>query len=262
MSISSTLHLKLGELVSYSRSITRPFNPSGKKFIIFTQARTGGMLLTDLMNCHPDLMCEGEILFPKRYIPYRYLVSRPYRFPQPTYGCKIKIDELLYTQKVDPTRFITSIYRLGWKIIFLRRDDILAQSISRILSVMTNKWHTFKYKDIRKGRYTINPEELIQQLEFRNKMKKEQENSLRFSQYTTLIYERDLLNTPNHQKTMDNIFNYLDLTPVSVNTKYLKSTSTQLKDIIVNYEEIQNATIEAGFEELILKHNSIIQNSL
>jgi hypothetical protein len=86
-------------------------------------------------------------------------------------------------------------------------------------------------------------------------MSKEQEHSLRFSNYTTLIYENDLLNTQDHQNTMDNIFNYLELALITpVKTKYLKSTPIQLKDIIINYKELLNITVEKGFKEIMLKH--------
>ena len=168
----------------------------------------------------------------------------------------------MYTQKVDPTRFITNIYRLGWKIIYLKRDDIFAQSISRLLSGITNRWHAYKYKDITTGRYTIDPHELIQQLEFRKNMCKEQENSLRFAKYITLTYENDLLNTQDHQNTMDNIFNYLDLLPKPVKTKYLKSTPILLKDIIINYNDLLNTVNESGLKKVILKHNPRSQHIL
>ncbi len=252
------LQTKLAELLSYSRIIIKSSLWSKKNFIIFTQARTGGMLLTDLLNCHPKINCEGEILSIPRYIPFQYLLSRTCKFPQPFYGCKIKIDELLYTQNLNPTQFITNLYRRGWKIIYLKREDLLSQSVSRILVNRIGKWHAQTPEDTIKKRYTLNPKELINQLEFRKQMRFEQEKALRFISYFPLMYERHLIYSQFHQDSIDKVFKFLNLNSCRVTTsKYIKGTPIQLNDVISNYGEIVNTLEAAGFTDVIQKHNDI-----
>lgn len=53
-----------------------------------------------------------------------------------------------------------------------------------------------------------------------------------------LIYERDLLNSEQHQKTLDTIFSYLDTYSVPVKSKLKKISTHNLADDIINYEEV------------------------
>jgi hypothetical protein len=36
--------------------------PIKTKFVLFAHYRTGSTLLTQILNMHPDILCEGEIL--------------------------------------------------------------------------------------------------------------------------------------------------------------------------------------------------------
>jgi hypothetical protein len=54
-----------------------------------------------------------------------------------------------------------------------------------------------------------------------------------------LVYEEDLEDSSNHQKTMDKITEFLTIPAEPVKSNYQRSTPQDLSQIIVNYDEIE-----------------------
>ena len=121
------------------------------KFIVFGQSRSGSTLLVELLNSHPDVHCDGE-LFNKSeiYIRSRLLLKFFCRFPflyiryrlrtsfERAYGFK-----LFFFQVKSPEKLLKKLSRHGWKIISIRRENIIAQSLSNIIAFETNLWHRY-----------------------------------------------------------------------------------------------------------------------
>ena len=90
-------------LEPYRRKASRT-RPS-TRFVIFAQGRTGSSLLRSLLNAHPEVRTEGEILGrpvidPVRFVERHATVSSP-----PVFGFKVKIYQLSDIQGVDPRAF-------------------------------------------------------------------------------------------------------------------------------------------------------------
>lgn len=69
--------------------------------------------------------------------------------------------------------------------------------------------------------------------------------------YITIVYEEDLLPGDKQQKTMDIIFDYLDLPSVSVRTNLVRTTSDNMSDFIENYEEVVNIISQTKYAEFL-----------
>ena len=69
--------------------------------------------------------------------------------------------------------------------------------------------------------------------------------------YITIVYEEDLLPGDKQQKTMDRIFDYLDLPSVSVRTNLVRTTSDNMSDFIENYEEVVNIISQTKYAEFL-----------
>ncbi len=54
-----------------------------------------------------------------------------------------------------------------------------------------------------------------------------------------LVYEEDLEDSANHQKTLDKITEFLAVPAKLVKTTYQRSTPQDLSQVIVNYDEIE-----------------------
>ncbi len=106
--------------------------------------RSGSNLLASLLRCHPDIDCEGEILS-RRIIgytpwPHVWVQGRRALHHRPWYGFKLKIYHLTTDQGVrDPSGFLTTLVGEGWKIIHLRRRNLLRQSLSNLRLIRTGK---------------------------------------------------------------------------------------------------------------------------
>ena len=75
--------------------------------------------------------------------------------------------------------------------------------------------------------------------------------ALRNIPHLTIIYEKDLLESENHQATLDRIFELLNIPSVMVKTKYSKTTPSKLSDIVKNYEELKEVIGKTEFAKFL-----------
>src|SRR6056297_3368348 len=135
-------------------------------FIIFSQSRSGSTLLKRLLNSHSKIYCEGEVLtITDGYIKHSfglksvrlftipYLWMRKIRSADEVYGATIFIYHGRYI-----ARNIRWLYKLGWKIIYLEREDIMNQVFSNMIAAQTGHYHTEK-KHVEQADSHIIPEE-------------------------------------------------------------------------------------------------------
>lgn len=237
------------ELFTYLRPLFRPLNIPDKKFVIFAQTRTGSNLLKDLLNSHPKLYCDGEILleftkstFKKVAFPYLYLYSKSTTRKTKVYGCNLKIDQLwdspTYNISGNPTKFMLKLHENDWKIIYIKRINILRQAISELIAMSRNIWLTTEENCCADFKVYIDCKQLIQQIRWHKNLLLEEKNVLEKLPHLTIIYENNLLRSERHQETLDGVFNYLEINSVSVKTKLVRNSSDRMSDFIQNYEEV------------------------
>lgn len=56
--------------------------------------------------------------------------------------------------------------------------------------------------------------------------------------HKTILYERDLLDSTQHQATMDEVFDYLGISRAPVKSAVFRTTSDKMSNFIENYEEV------------------------
>src|SRR5690606_18816174 len=110
----NVLRRSLGEARIYLRATYA--GRADTRFVIFAQGRTGTWLLHDLLNAHPGVWCDKEILAPQRLAPYAFLEGASRR-PGTAYGCHVQIRHLLETHHLDPAAFLHRMHDAGWRII-------------------------------------------------------------------------------------------------------------------------------------------------
>ncbi|BAQ61467.1 hypothetical protein GM3708_1873 [Geminocystis sp. NIES-3708] len=94
--------IRKNELSDYIKFFVNESNILEKKFIVFAHYRTGSTLLANLLNCHPDIFCDGEIFlkfinvhFKKVFFPCIYAESQSLKSNKKNYGCDVKLDQLV-----------------------------------------------------------------------------------------------------------------------------------------------------------------------
>lgn len=238
----------LKQLASYPALLKKKIKGSNlplTKFVIFGQGRTGSTLLVDLLNNHPSLFCDGEILnaklYGKAFNIQAFINSRAAMPQKQVYGFKVKIYQLTEEQNVqNPTQFLLNLQNQNWKIIYLKRNNIFRHALSGIVAEATNVWHvTNANKNQPKPKVHINLTELEKTMRYRKKMLDNEALVLKnVDNYLTITYETDLLDTQNHQLTANKIFEFLNLPTAIANSALQRTIKDDLSKTIENYDEV------------------------
>lgn len=225
-----------------------------KKFVIFAQGRTGSTLLIDLLDSHPQIHCDGEILDTRRRFLLRFfLEAKSGRWRRKkTYGFSVRIKHIVDNQKIrDAGSFLADLYRGGWNIIYLKRRNILRQTVSVFVVKYRNKWERFLSDPPERVAIRIDCKEFLRRMKIRERSLKDEEKALAGLPHLALVYEDHLLKSEHHQLTLDGIFEWLGVPSAPVGTNLVKITPEKLSDFIENYDEFIKAVNDAGYARFL-----------
>jgi LPS sulfotransferase NodH len=225
------------------------------KFIIFFRGRSGSTLLTNLLDQHPLIKTEGEILTRNVFSLGVYLDLRASLFlgEYAAYGFKCKksqIEKQTTVNKIEKT--FLSLSKRGVKFIYLKRQNKLKQALSAIAASKRNKEEKDNFFLITKTdrekqlytaeKLTIKPEFLIGSTSFFERVGQEEERIMSLIPHLEIIYERDLLKSENHQATIDKCCEFLGIEKANCqDTNIVKANSDNIGDIVDNYSELVEA---------------------
>lgn len=215
------MYFILLEQLSYSFSKNKD---DRLKVLIFGQGRSGSTLLESLICSTGYFEKQGEILN-KRYgefkDPAKYVMGRARLSRSNSFICHVKIYHLTTDRKkpVSPEDFIKSLIDDGWKIIYLNRKNKVKQTLSNQVAKLRGSYHKF---DDSKEQYqiTVDCQKFVQQIQYRYEYDEQEQQCLSGIPHYTVIYEDDLENGQNHQKTVDGILDFLALEHRTFQTKH------------------------------------------
>lgn len=218
------------------------------KFIIFAQGRTGSSLLRNLLNSHPGVHCDKELLGRRRLIFVKsFLTFRRLFFKKCAYGFKVKIYQLTDVQKIrNPRQIMIDLHKKGWNIIYLRRKNLLHHAVSNIVAKHRKKEnpsgkayaHRIEDGPIELKKIHVNCDELIQRMRAREIFCAQENLILDGLPHMRFVYEDHLLKSEDHQSTASRIFDHLGLPVSPVAARLVKIVPERLADIIDNFDEI------------------------
>ena len=220
--------------------------PVKNKFLIFCRGRSGSTLLYHLLNQHPQINCQGELLHSYSYTPklrIKYYESRNrdycFGFKLLTYQCtdvfKLK----------DVGAFLNYFHQNGYRIIYLERTNLVKQAISNISAFQNRQFQSTAKVD----QITIAPEKLKMWLDILQNRKKIETEALKNLPFLHLNFENQLHRAQAHQDTINQICEYLELphSPIqSPNTKIIKAP---LPEYLNNYEALRAMLKGSPYEE-------------
>jgi len=226
-----------------------------KNFFIAFFERSGSTMLVDLLNQHSQVQCRMEIFDTKdiqtgkRYQQIRQLneaqvqeVLNFFKKKRLFSKTKTKGFKFKYPNQIDKYLDVyTYLIENQFKCIFLLRKNLLKAAVSHQYHKTIRKKTGFS--NIRQkvdlemqGLGTL---KAIKYMELRDKQNKHFEQKLYtdFKQVKKIYYE-DLLY--NKQSTMEDIFQFLQVTPQQVHSsKFKKIVDDDLKNAIKNYDWVQ-----------------------
>ena len=253
----SLLNFKKGDKPSYVKFMNkRYFNFQVNRFVIMFVERAGSTYLTTLLNSHPDIQCvtekldtlknEGNGVSAQLNWTKKYLTP-PIIGKNRAIGFKTKQVDIL-----DPTGVEKLLKQKKCRIIQLQRRNSVKAVISTInarrLWETSGNWNLLKEKD-RQSAMEVNLDEFDNLLKLREKWDVDLENYINQINLPTLqLYYEDLL--LNESLFIDKIIEFLEVDPKPVQGKTIKHTSDDLRDVILNFDELQSKYMNTCYESM------------
>ncbi len=233
----------------------------GNKFVMYTRGRTGSTVLTELLNCHPEIFCDVEIFnyiycrtrirFPQQYI--KSCSKRASIYGKDVYGFKVKIAQLRIEHKYkNYDKILSDLSEDGWKFIHLKRVNFLRHKLSSLIATETKIFHLRNGDTSEQRKITVDFGTILEGITYGEEVERTEEENLRNIPHIKVIYETDILDNSKHQETADKCFKYLGLKSFPVTTDLKRITTDKLQDMILNYDEIERKLKGTRFEKYLL----------
>ena len=235
--------------LAYARGLLLP--PSSQKFVVFAQGRTGSWLLHDLLNHHPQIEMDKEVLQYPVYASLPLVTGHACGRCANIYGCHIQIRHLRDTQGVNPQQFLRDLHERQWQIIYLRRENYLRQSISSMVAVQRRIWKSSSTQTNPKQKVHIDCTELQSWLRQRQQNRIDELEALNGLPHMEIVYESDLLHSEKHQSTLNRIFEMFNVSPIPAKSQWRRLGSDNLTDIIQNYDEVAAIVEQTEFGAML-----------
>lgn len=222
------------------------------KFVIFGRGRSGSTVLVSLLNTLPEIYCDGEVFNVRAILPKARLKRACYYTGSSIYGFKLLSYQLFRYSGSYQKNFLNYLVKTGFRIIYLKRENILMHAISNIRAREYGFHNNDKIKGIAR-KIKIEKSELFYWLELSEKREIKEDALLSGVDYLRLIYERNLENPDKHKATIDEICNFLNIERGAVATQYKKVSPERLVDSIENYQYLKEILNNTRFEKYLIR---------
>jgi len=219
---------------------------NNNNFIIFGQGRSGSTLLRTLLNCHPRVVCELELLSHKR-LSKKHPVIQHVIFPFPIQYLYLKVTfaksdvfgfKLFMETRENAEHVLKKLYLKNWKVIYIQRKNIIKQSISLYIGRQTQQWVRRPSRPSPTEIYHIEPQELKKIIDQNISYLKQEKKLLENMDHLHVVYEEDLFYSDDWQRTADRIFSFLGISSVDVSSKNVITDLRTDAERIDNFDEI------------------------
>jgi LPS sulfotransferase NodH len=231
-----------------------------RNFIIFGQGRSGSNLLVHLLQSHPQIQCDGEMLSRKRWrrginqltygflrqFPVPYIVWKASRSTQNVYGFKLFIHHIPAAD-----RTIYAAHARDWQIVHIQRRNLFDQAVSKAVATVTMHWVGFdRLKEPDTVFVTIPPKQLLATIQGCVTNRQRILQVLKDVPHILVTYEEDLLDEDARNCICGTIFQAVGVEQRLVSTTRQRSWNRPYRELIVNYEELLDLMATAKVQAL------------
>jgi hypothetical protein len=231
-----------------------------RRFCILTNARTGSQLLVRLLDSHPRVRCESEILGTSHLLPYTWVKGRSrlarLRGGAEAYGFKVSSFNLspelrFAVMKKGFGPVVDELAARDFHPIHLRRKNLLRQVVSQMRGLADERWHARVDDDVRPARLIVDVPVL-----FASMLRFEEHDTalariLEGRDHTTLWYEDALEQAEDHQATADAVFELLGVPHHPVRSDIRKTSRGGLDLDVENADEVATALRATRFAAFV-----------
>ena len=234
----------------------RPMPDKQLRAVIFGQGRTGSALLESLICSTGHFEANGELL----NIDRNGQIMNPLHFVQGLAKWKadknfifhLKIYQLTRDRKrpLEPRPFLDALCDQGWRVIYLKRENIVKHALSNLVAEQRKAYHKFDDRP-EQTQVHVDCARFVELVEERIRFGDEERATLDGIDHHVVVYDRDLMNADMHQRTVDGILDYLQLERRQAITSHRKVNTTSMADLITNYDEFAACVAENGWEAFL-----------
>ena len=210
------------------------------RFVIVTAGRSGSELLTDLLNSHPAIVCDAEILHERQAMPERFVAGRAAKAGlggAQAYGFKIHCGHFGYQFIREHPGYLSQMSKSGAHLIWLRREDLLAQAISSTVANHT-RWHWREDDHASFEAPEVDPVEVLMMTYLFEESDAFLGRLVAGLPHLTLVYERDLLDGTRQQATVHRICAHLGVEEAPTRSDHVRYTPSALPDTVKNWDAV------------------------
>ena len=242
----------------YGLSLASPLVGPHRRFVLFGTGRVGSELLMSLLDSHPEIVCDGEILtderllMPERFVEWRALLA--VRRRARAYGFKVLTSQIRKNPHLpSPAAMFERLARRGDLIILMRRRNLLHVAVSFIEAELT-AWHhkaTDHTSAPATGPITVSPVTVLCALNALTESDRWNEEILAGLDHMTIVYEDDLQDAGQQRQTVDAIVERLGLTARPVSSDLVRVSPRRLEDRLANFDEVASLIARTEFAHFL-----------
>lgn len=230
--------------------LSYPFHPKRKinqKFVILCLHRSGSTLLASLLDSHPSIHCENELLYYRKMFPLRYLECRTRLSPKDNFGFKLMPNHIGYQGFQNAGQFMAELAELGYRMVNLTRRNLLRAAVSLLSAQKSGKFH-YNLTERAQGlpKITLEQSEVLEKISWFQQLAELQEQITGALPHLDLVYEDHLLDSSQHQATVDQIVDYLGIPRAQVHSELAKIGTEDLSNSIANFDELAHLVQDTG----------------
>lgn len=227
----------------------RPGPAKTAKFLIICRARSGSTLLTTLLGQLPGVHQAGELLATGRLRPFAFTKDVEVSAPGTAFGFKALSYQLAEVQRIpDAEAFLRRYVDDGYKLIHLTRST-LHQAISIAKASQGGEFHLAQGEAARPGHRDakeVDVENFLNRLRWNVRLLEFENDVMARLPHKAVQYENYLADHDDHQRTIDELADYIGLRRGAVAAKFQKVLAVGLDKVASNADEIRAAVRAAG----------------
>ena len=243
------LGMRMLELRSGLYDLLQNRQDNARHVLIYAQGRSGTTLLASLLvsTGHFTDLSEPLHLYTREvWAPVRHLRGLGH-MTQGNVVAHVKGAQLVRERRrpVDAAGFLRALHDQGWTIVHVHRRGIADQVLSECTALARGAYHKTDDRPL-KTRLRIDPAEFMRRYDRRLEFRDQDRAALKGLPHIAFCYEDDLMDGARHQATADRICTALGLPLRAVCSDLRRIGSTDPRERLENYHEIEAALAERG----------------
>ena len=224
------------------------------RFVILFEGRTGSTYLIESLDSHPNVRALLEMLVGLRKDGAKAQLEWARKALTPrilgrygAIGFKTKLRDI-----INPTEFAELLREMHVRIIYMQRRNrikaVISMINSRRLKNATNDYNLYSQND-RLAPITMDLDKFDDMLLFREKLDSKLEAYVNHLKLPTMtLYYEDLWT--DDCSALKSTYNFLGFPFKQTQGKCLKNTSDDLREVIINFDELRSRYIGTPYESM------------